>query len=91
MFRAKGQKVLQDYLCLSAPPFQCLRCSDVNLPDAAQVAQQQVQALEASKLDMRYANEEVVLRVDSGHAKLLQEVQAKFRQQLDKAAERCTH
>lgn len=53
-----------------------------------QVAQQQVQALEASKLDLRYANEEVVLRVDAGHAKLLQEVQAKFRQQLDKAADR---
>ncbi|KAK9825965.1 hypothetical protein WJX74_001792 [Apatococcus lobatus] len=53
-----------------------------------EVAQQQVQALEASKLDLRYANEEVVLRVDAGHTKLLQEVQAQFRQRLDKAAER---
>ncbi len=45
-------------------------------------------ALEASKVDMRYAHEEVVLRVDAGHAKLLQEVQQKFRQQLDRAAEK---
>ena len=44
--------------------------------------------LEASKADLRYANEEVVLRVDAGHAKLLQEVKEKFKQQLDKAADR---
>ncbi|KAK9836406.1 hypothetical protein WJX84_006999, partial [Apatococcus fuscideae] len=53
-----------------------------------EMAQHEVLTLEASKADLRYANEEVVLRVDAGHAKLLQEVKEKFKQQLDKAADR---